>query len=93
MKVWDEGRRLWARFVSSTIVGEGVNTALFYGIALHNVLPQRLLLRSVLVGWAVKVMVEVAMLPVSYGVVRYLKRVEGVDHYDYQTNFNPFLVR
>ena len=93
MKIWDEGRRLWARFVSSTIVGEGVNTALFYGIALHNVLPERLLLRSVLVGWAAKVMVEVVMLPVSYAAVRYLKRAEGVDHYDYETDFNPFLVR
>jgi uncharacterized integral membrane protein (TIGR00697 family) len=93
MKVWDEGRRLWARFVSSTIAGEGVNTALFYGIALHDVLPQRLLLRSVLVGWAAKVIVEVVMLPVSYRVVRYLKRAEGVDHYDYETDFNPFLVR
>jgi len=33
------------------------------------------------------------MLPVSYRVVRYLKRAEGVDHYDYETDFNPFLVR
>jgi queuosine precursor transporter len=93
LKVWDRGKRLWLRFVSSTIVGEGVNTSLFYGIALHSVLPQRLLLRGVLVGWTGKVIVEVVMLPVSYRVVRFLKRAEGVDHYDYDTNFNPFLVR
>jgi Putative vitamin uptake transporter len=48
LKLWDRGKRLWLRFVSSTIVGEGVNTSLFYGIALHSVLPQRLLLRGVL---------------------------------------------
>jgi uncharacterized integral membrane protein (TIGR00697 family) len=92
LKIWDRGKRLWIRFVASTIVGEGVNTALFYGIALHNVLPQRLLLRGVLMGWTLKVIVEVVMLPVSYAVVRFLKRSEAVDHYDYDTNFNPFLV-
>jgi queuosine precursor transporter len=93
LKIWDGGKRLWLRFVSSTIVGEGVNTLLFYGVALHSVLPQRLLLRGVLMAWTVKVIVEVVMLPVSYCVVRFLKRAEGVDHYDYETNFNPFLVR
>lgn len=93
MKVWDQGRRLWARFVSSTVVGEGVNTLLFYGIALHGVLPQRLLWLSVLVGWCVKVAVEVVMLPFSYAAVRHLKRVEGMDYYDRDTDFNPFRLR
>lgn len=93
LKIWDQGKRLWLRFVASTIVGEGINTSLFYGIALHNALPKRLLLQAVLMGWAAKVIVEVVMLPVSYGVVRYLKRAEGIDHYDNGTNFNPFLVR
>src|SRR5580700_3699685 len=93
LKIWDKGKRLWLRFVASTIVGEGINTGLFYGIALHNVLPERMLLRGVLMGWTLKVIVEVLMLPVSYSVVRLLKRTEGVDYYDYDTNFNPFLVR
>ena len=93
VKIWDGGKRLWFRFVLSTIVGEGVNTLLFYAIALHGVLPQRLLLRGVLMGWTIKVVVEVVMLPVSYGVVLFLKRAERIDHYDYDTNFNPFLAR
>ena len=93
LKIWDKGKRLWLRFVASTIVGEGINTGLFYSIALHNVLPERMLLRGVLVGWTLKVIVEVLMLPLSYSVVRLLKRTEGVDYYDYETNFNPFLVR
>jgi uncharacterized integral membrane protein (TIGR00697 family) len=93
LKIRNGGKHLWFRFVSSAIVGEGVNTLLFYGIALHGVLPQRLLLRGVLMGWTIKVIVEVVMLPVSYGVVRFLKRAEGIDHYDYETNFNPFLAR
>jgi uncharacterized integral membrane protein (TIGR00697 family) len=93
LKLWDQGKRLWLRFIASTIVGEGVNTSLFYGIALHSSLPRRLLLQAVLLGWTAKVIVEVVMLPVSYCVVGRLKRVEGIDHYDRGTNFNPFLVR
>jgi uncharacterized integral membrane protein (TIGR00697 family) len=93
LKIWDRGERLWLRFVSSTVVGEGVNTLLFYGIVLRTVLPQGLLLRGALMGWTIKVVVEVVMLPLSYRVVRFLKRAEGIDHYDHDTNFNPFLVR
>lgn len=93
MKVWDRGKRLWARFVFSTIMGEGVNTVLFYAIALQGVLPGDLLLRGMAAGWAIKVLVEVAMLPVSYRVVRWLKQAEDLDYYDYDTNFNPFVLR
>jgi queuosine precursor transporter len=93
LKIWARGERLWLRFVASTVVGEGVNTLLFYGIVLRTVLPHGLLLRGVLMGWTIKVVVEVAMLPLSYRVVRFLKRAEGIDYFDHDTNFNPFLVR
>lgn len=93
MKIWDKGKRLWARFVLSTVVGEGANTVLFYGIALHNVLPSSMLLRGILMGWTAKVFVEVVMLPITYVVVRFLKSAENVDYYDYDTDFNPFLLR
>jgi uncharacterized integral membrane protein (TIGR00697 family) len=93
MKIWNNGRRLWLRFVASTVVGEGVNTALFYGIALHSVLPARVLLKGTAMGWVLKVLVEVVMLPVTYVVVRFLKQSERTDHYDYTTDFNPFLLR
>ena len=93
MKIQANGRHLWVRFVSSTIVGEGVNTALFYGIALRGALPQEFLLRGILMGWAAKVLVEVVMLPLTYVVVRFLKDAEHVDYYDYGTRFNPLLFR
>lgn len=93
MKLWHQGRHLWARFVASTVAGEGINTLLFYSIALEGVLPRRLLVLSVLAGWSLKAAVEVVLLPLSYWVVRYLKRAEGVDHFDYGTNFNPWVLR
>jgi len=59
MKIWDTGQRLLARFILSTVVGEGVNTVLLYGIALHDVLPGAMLIRGALMGWTEKVPVEV----------------------------------
>jgi queuosine precursor transporter len=93
MKVWNEGRHLWLRFVASTIAGEGLNTIIFYGVALYGILPGNVLLASICLGWTGKTLVEVVMLPLTYPIVRYLKKVEGIDHYDYATNFNPFIFR
>ena len=92
LKIWSAGRHLWLRFVVSTVLGEGVNTLVFYGIALYGVLPNDLLVQGILMGWAVKTAVEVVLLPVTYPVVAFLKRVEGVDFFDYETDFNPFIL-
>jgi uncharacterized PurR-regulated membrane protein YhhQ (DUF165 family) len=91
MKVWNSGNHLWFRFVASTVVGEGVNTLIFYGVVLYGILPNDVLLTSILIGWFGKTLVEVVMLPATYPLVRYLKKVEGIDFYDYATNFNPFV--
>ena len=91
MKIWNSGKHLWLRFVVSTVVGEGVNTILFYAGALWGVLPGGLLCQSIAAGWVLKTIVEIVMLPLTYPVVRYLKRVERIDYYDRGTNFNPFI--
>jgi len=93
MKILTEGRFLWARTIGSTIVGEGLNTLLFYVIALGGILPNSLLVQSILTGWALKVLVEVVFTPVTYRVVRWLKNTEGEDFYDRRTNFNPLIIR
>jgi hypothetical protein len=90
MKVWNKGGHLWLRFVASTVAGEGLNTLIFYGVALYGILPRGVLLASIAIGWLGKSLVEIVMLPVTYPIVRYLKKVEGIDYYDYSTNFNPF---
>ena len=92
MKLLTKGRYLWTRTTGSTVVGELANTVLFYAIALWGVLPNKLLLQSILSGWIIKVVIEVAMTPVTYKVVAFLKRSESVDYFDSQTNFNPFTV-
>jgi queuosine precursor transporter len=92
LKVATGGRHLWIRTISSTIVGQFANTALFYVIALGGVLPADLLVASILSGWVIKVMVEVLMTPATYWVVNSLKRIEGEDYYDRDTNFNPMII-
>jgi len=93
MKIWTKGKHLWARTIGSTIVGEGLNTVLFFTIALYAVIPSGLLVTSILSGWFLKVAIEVVMTPVTYRVVAKLKKVEGEDYYDTDTNFNPLIIR
>ena len=93
MKVWTKGKHLWTRTIGSTIVGEGANTVLFYTIALYAVIPNGLLVTSILSGWFLKVGIEVVMTPITYKVIAKLKKVEGEDYYDTNTNFNPLIIR
>jgi hypothetical protein len=92
MKVLTNGKHLWARTITSTIVGEFANTVLFYVIALYAILPNNLLVASILSGWIIKVAVEVIFTPWTYYVVRKLKKAENEDFYDRVTNFNPFTI-
>lgn len=92
LKILMKGRHLWVRTISSTIVGQGINTAVFYVVALGGVLPPNVLLQAILAGWAIKTFVEAAMTPVTYVVVDFLKRREGIDYYDIDTNFSPFIL-
>lgn len=93
MKLLTSGRWLWSRTIGSTLIGQLANTAVFYVVALSGVLPANALLQAILLGWILKTAVEVAMTPVTYAVVAYVKRLEQLDHYDRETDFNPFIVR
>jgi uncharacterized integral membrane protein (TIGR00697 family) len=90
LKVATSGKYLWLRTISSTIVGQLVNTAIFYVVALGGILPTTVLIQAILVGWVAKTLVEVVFTPFTYFVVTQLKRIEGIDFYDRTTDFNPF---
>jgi uncharacterized integral membrane protein (TIGR00697 family) len=93
MKVRMQGRYLWMRTIGSTIVGEGINTVVFYLIALSGILPTNLLFVSILSSWLIKVLIEILFTPITYSVVNHLKRVEQEDYFDRETNFNPFVLK
>src|SRR5438067_9897674 len=90
LKIATRGRWLWSRTISSTLVGQGVDSAIFITGAFAGVLPAPRLLSTILAQWAVKTAYEVLATPLTYAVVTYLKRREGMDAYDLGTNFNPF---
>lgn len=93
MKLWTEGKHLWARTIGSTFVGQFADTLLFVLIAFAGVLPTSLLVAIIVSNYVFKVGIEVLFTPITYKVVAYLKRVEGEDYYDRDTNFNPFSIR
>ena len=95
MKVLTQGRMLWTRTIGSTIVGEGVDSLLFYPLAFWGtgIIPDEALPKVMLAQFVAKVSVEVLFTPVTYALVGWLKRAEGIDHYDRDTKFTPFSLR
>ena len=91
MKVLTKGRWLWTRTIGSTIVGEAVDTTVFVVIAsLFHVFPWSLFLTLTVTNYLFKCSVEALMTPVTYIVVRALKKTEQEDYFDRDTNFDPF---
>ena len=93
MKVWMEGRQLWMRTIGSTVVGEAVDSGLFYFIAFYGIWPDEQVAKIALAQYLLKTAWEVLMTPVTYRVVAALKRAEDEDWYDRNTDFNPFHIR
>lgn len=90
MKIWTQGRHLWARTIGSTVVGQGLDSLVFILIAFGGVMAPPALVTAILGQWLFKSLYEAVATPLTYLVVNALKRVEGVDTYDTQTNFTPF---
>ncbi len=93
MKIWTAGRHLWTRTIGSTLVGEAVDSGLFYVIAFYGIWPDAQVATIALTQYILKTGWEVIMTPVTYRVVDFLKHRENEDWYDRSTNFNPFHVR
>jgi queuosine precursor transporter len=90
MKLWTKGKHLWTRTIGSTFVGQGVDSLLFYPLAFYGVWSNTQLISVMIINWALKVLWEALLTPVTYAVVGFLKRREGVDIYDAGTDFSPF---
>ena len=95
MKILTQGRWLWSRTIGSTIVGEGVDSALFYPLAFYGtgIIPDDKLPLVMLAQFVLKVRVEVRFTPVTYAIVGFLERAEREDFSDRDADFTPFSVR
>lgn len=69
---------LWWRLVSSTLVGELADTALFCTIAFGGIVTLGTLGNYIVVGYVYKVAVEVLLLPLTLRVIAWVKRYELV---------------
>ncbi len=90
LKVRTAGRYLWLRTISSTLVGELADSIVFISVAFLGVWPNDQMLTAIVTQWTIKVAYEIIATPVTYLIVGWLKRAEGVDVYDRATNFTPF---
>jgi len=90
MKILTQGKHLWTRTIGSTIVGQGVDSLLFYPLAFYGVWSTDQVLTVMATNWALKVGWEIVLTPVTYLFVNAFKRGEGLDVYDELTDFTPF---
>lgn len=92
LKLKTAGRLLWLRTIGSTVVGQALDSLIFYPLAFLGEWPAGLVLAVMTSNFLIKVAVEAVMTPVTYRVVGFLKRAEQEDYYDRGTDFNPFKI-
>ena len=93
MKVAEGGKHLWHRTIGSTAVGQMVDKIIFYPLAFAGVWKADLILAVMVSNYALQVAWEAILTPVTYRIVGFLKRAEGVDVYDKETDFTPFSLK
>jgi uncharacterized integral membrane protein (TIGR00697 family) len=89
LKVATGGRWLWTRTIGSTVVGQGLDSAVFVALAFAGSVPPGVLVALMAGQWIVKVLYEAAATPLTYAAVAWLKASERTDVYDRDTDFNP----
>src|SRR5437764_7948127 len=93
MKILTSGRFLWSRTIGSTIIGEGVDSLVFYPLAFMGVWSRELLVTVMISNYLIKAGREALITPITYKVVNFLKRAEDEDYFDHKTNFTPFSIQ
>ena len=90
MKILTGGKHLWSRTIGSTVFGQAIDSAIFYPVAFLGTWSTSQVLTVMVTNWFLKVLWEVLLTPVTYAVVGFLKRREGVEVFDTGTDFSPF---
>lgn len=93
LKIRTNGRMLWVRTIGSTILGEGVDSMIFYPLAFLGTWPTAVVIKVMCMNYTLKVLWEVVATPLTYRIVDFLKRAEKEDYYDRTTDFTPFSLK
>lgn len=91
MKVATKGKGFGWRAILSTVAGELSDSVIFYPLAFAGVMPAKAILSIILTQVTVKTLYEIVILPLTSLLARRLKRSEGIDTYDYNISYNPFI--
>lgn len=89
LKIKTKGKKLWLRLIGSTLIGEFFDSLVFCLVAFGGIIGASDMVNYILVGWLFKTGYEIVVLPITYRVINYLKKKEGVDAYDNKTDFTP----
>lgn len=93
LKIITRGRWLWMRTIGSTLAGELIDSGIFVYLAFWGIWEQSLIFTVFISNYIFKTLYEIAATPLTYAATGWLKRVEREDHYDYEANYNPFVVK
>jgi hypothetical protein len=93
MKVLTGGKALWTRTIGSTVVGQGVDSLIFYPLAFGGVWETSLVIKVMVTNYLLKVLWEIVLTPLTYRIVAFFKRAEGLDVFDTATDFSLFKTR
>ena len=93
MKVASDGKNLWMRMIASTAAGQGIDKLIFYPLAFWGVWKPELILTVAATNYVLQVAWEAMLVPVTSRIVAMMKRAEGVDVYDGETDFTPFTLK
>lgn len=81
VKKFTNGRFLWLRTITSTIVGESLDSVVFVSVAFIGLMPGSAIDTTILSMAGFKIAYEVLATPLTYLVVNWVKKVEKVDQY------------
>jgi uncharacterized integral membrane protein (TIGR00697 family) len=70
------------RAVASTVIAQALDSVVFYPLAFIGIIPFPVLVQIIISSWCIKVMLEVAALPLTIYLVRIVKQLEGIEHFD-----------
>lgn len=90
LKIISRGRKLWVRTIGSTLVGEGLDSLIFISFAFAGILSRSELYTTIWTQWWMKTFYEILATPITYWIVNWLKKVDGVDTFDSGISYNPF---
>ena len=93
LKIKTRGKYLWLRSIFSTIVGEALDTIIFIFISFVGIMENSILFQMMLFQYLFKLCYEIIFLPITYAIIKYIKKKECIDAYDYQVKYNPFSIK